>query len=62
MAAAYFPVHLRLNFSMEANTMNLDQALPPFYFEFILVAMWAALEYKQMGEQPTKVVTVGKMV
>ena len=31
-------------------------------FGFILVAMWAALEYKQMGEQPKKVVTVGKMV
>ena len=62
MAAAYFQVHLRLNFSMEANTMNLDQTLPPFDFGFILVAMWAALEKKQMGEQTSKVVTVGEMV
>ena len=62
MAAAYFQVHLRLNFSMEANTMNLDQTLPSFDFGFILVAMWAALEKKQMGEQTSKVVIVGEMV
>ena len=64
MSVAYIQVHFRLDFFMEANNMNHDQAAPKgaVWSGSILFAIVATLEYKQMSEQMTNVMTGGLSV